>query len=343
MLKLIFIILLFVNIIILFYNILINIPDLKEKLNQESDLVKELVTDKNNLINDIINDTELKADFECCNNIMTEKEIQNIIEYNLDKLNNNIIINNKIKNYKDLGFNFDISDTSINFKNNVRINNNINNLDENLIINNNIGISKDLKVNNLIDSDYLNEQILIYSPQFSIIPWNSEQIPYGWKLCDGKKYMINSNNEIIKIEDETLISSEDEDKIISTPDLRNVFLKGYNSNTMSDLYGGRSEVILTEQNLPKHKHKYERAKLISGWGLDVQDRSMDYDVGYDTIDTDDSNCVPENTNVPCGTPKPFSIMPPYYEINYIIKISNEISEIYRENNPSDNDNNFGLV
>lgn len=343
--KLIFKLIIFINIVIILYNILINIPNLKKKLEEKSDTVKQLVINRN----DIINDYELKSDNTCCADIMNESEIKKNISHLTFISNNHDIILNNVKNNKEIGYNFDITDKNLNFNDNIRINNIINNSDtsNNLIVNNDLNISKNIDINNLLINNSLDSQILRLAPQFSIIPWNSEEIPYGWKLCDGKKYILDSDHTITEITTDP-VDSIPSSSIIETPDLRNKFLKGFTYNNEDELSGGQEEVTLTVKNLPKHTHEYKkssRSTLKSGYDADWLGKDYDEDdIGHEKeltgwYPTDDSNRI---NNIPYIDNPKLSIMPPYYEINFIIKISNKISNHDRIDNPNNITNNFGL-
>lgn len=114
-------------------------------------------------------------------------------------------------------------------------------------------------------------------------------IPAGWNLCDGGTY-----NSIV------------------VPDLRSRFIVGYDSsdpdyNAIGKI-GGAKQVILTEAQMPKHKHTMTFAELPTGNTANP---------GYDGGNNNYSQNASKDTNEK-GNDQPHENRPPYYTLAYII-------------------------
>jgi microcystin-dependent protein len=158
---------------------------------------------------------------------------------------------------------------------------------------------KNVEINNITTTQpLLNEGILFYLPIYSIIMWNSNTIPNGWFLCDGTN---------------------------TTPDLRNRFLLGASStNTIRKLgdMGGAEDVVLSIDTLPSHTHG-SNVGLSHNCFRNEGYASHYAANGFTSVDsiTDASGGNSNNGN----TTDPHNNMPPYFILNYIIKLSNIVS------------------
>jgi len=137
------------------------------------------------------------------------------------------------------------------------------------------------------------------TPIGGIILWSGsvDYIPINWSLCDGTN---------------------------GTPDLRNSFIVGAGTGISPSNYsvgaqGGSSIVTLTDNNLPTHTHSLQFNSIttsISGGGdnritaIQNQPSGAQGDPSY-TVQTG------QNTTTNTG----FSILPPYYALCYIMRIS----------------------
>jgi hypothetical protein len=123
-------------------------------------------------------------------------------------------------------------------------------------------------------------------PQGGIIMWSGAiaDIPLGWTLCDGKP---------------------------GTPDLRDRFVIGSGPGFIGGTYGGSTTNSLGASNLPPHSHGYSKFK----------ENSNDWKGGGNSSPGDGTggNISASTDNGP-GFSAPFSIVPPYYAIAFIMKL-----------------------
>jgi microcystin-dependent protein len=128
-------------------------------------------------------------------------------------------------------------------------------------------------------------------PIGSIVIWSGTvaSIPTGWQLCDGTN---------------------------GTPDLRDRFVVGARQDsggismtTVSGSLtktGGEARHTLTITEMPAHAHSYNRAVSGGEWGGDDGHQSTGH--------------IVENTGL-TGGGQPFNVLPPYYALCFIMKIS----------------------
>ena len=121
-------------------------------------------------------------------------------------------------------------------------------------------------------------------PMGSIILWYGEQntIPKGWVICDGTQ---------------------------STPDLRGRFVVGTSDDFPVGNTGGRSDIKLNPEHLPPHSHEY------SEW----QQQDDDWKSGGESSPNNGTGGNQSARTKEAGSGEGFSILPPYYSLNYIMK------------------------
>lgn len=144
------------------------------------------------------------------------------------------------------------------------------------------GLSKVISlINTKIDSVLTNLESL---PIGSIIMWSGETIPSGWAICDGQN---------------------------GTPDLRGRFVMGADAEHTLGETGGSASHTLSVDELPAHKHATSGISVTedgSGGSL--------FSGGEDSI-APSSNTETGET----GGGTSFNILPPYYALAYIMKLS----------------------
>lgn len=125
---------------------------------------------------------------------------------------------------------------------------------------------------------------IVSVPVGGIILWNSQFLPDNthWAICDGKN---------------------------GTPDLRDRFIVGAGKEYSLGNEGGEKEVKLTVEQLPKHRHGFNRGRATtlspSGSGTDLWAR--------------DSWTSPATTDE-AGGDQAHENRPPYYALYYIMRI-----------------------
>jgi len=148
-------------------------------------------------------------------------------------------------------------------------------------------------------------------PKCSIIAFYADTVPKGWAQCDGKTYKLNSVGVAYEV------AASDTTGII-TPDLRGRMIIGVGqgnsglTNRKRNDAGGFETHTLTEAEMPSHNHNLS-VGLGEEKGKQTEDKvSMFY------------NRWPweprRNLIHHAGGNQPHNNMPPWYAINYIMKL-----------------------
>ena len=132
-------------------------------------------------------------------------------------------------------------------------------------------------------------------PIGSIVMWHSiSPPPTGWRICDGTN---------------------------GTPKLDGLFPMGttdpagMSSNVGAT--GGSVDVILTSEHLPAHFHNFQVAESENSYVVkSVGDTTVTFVSGY----SDKGISVGNYTDPMITSPTPISILPPYYNICFIMKM-----------------------
>jgi len=176
----------------------------------------------------------------------------------------------------------------------------------------------------------------VVPPIGSIMAYLGTTSPDGWIICDG----VAIDNTDSKYNDLVTmgIGSSSANKYIP-PNLTNCFLQ-QTDGTIGDT-GGNSTVTLTVANMPSHTHTITSSQAAhthtqAAHSHTVTDRlgfndkrysggGGDY-VGYGSLSTDSATPIINSTQptitstaANTGGNSSFSIMPPYYTVNYILK------------------------
>jgi microcystin-dependent protein len=164
-------------------------------------------------------------------------------------------------------------------------------------------------------------------PRGSIIMWSnleSQSVPNGWALCDGKTYNYYYD------EDGTRLYEEAEAGTIKTPDLQDRFIVGAGGDYPKGDTGGEKEVTLTESQMPAHDHNIDdpgHEHNISYGILHGPDRSGTWAEGWsphsknynDDKSTENSPTGIERTKS-AGSGHAHENRPPYYALAFIMKL-----------------------
>lgn len=151
-------------------------------------------------------------------------------------------------------------------------------------------------------------------PKYSIIMWsNPSNIPSGWVICDGSEYTVNNVTTV-------------------TPDLRGRFVVCSGTSFARTSSGGAATVSLTTANIPAHNHGTARTGIEShnhSHSINVQkkndgdnpmakarsDRGNKEDK---TVAEAGAHSHPLTSTNNTGSSTPFSKIPPYYALIYIM-------------------------
>ena len=160
-------------------------------------------------------------------------------------------------------------------------------------------------------------------PIGGIIMWSGAvaNIPKGWYLCDGQNVALPPGT-------------------FTTPDLRGKFIVGQNTSFPLLSTGGSSTRTLLEANLPSHAHDKGTLNITASGAhthtVTINTRGYNFSGGGSPTMTNNSpnSTTSANTNSiththpstdfsgitgpGAGTSTPFSILPPYYALAYII-------------------------
>jgi microcystin-dependent protein len=176
----------------------------------------------------------------------------------------------------------------------------------NVLVNGNIQISESF---DLIGSTSL-------LPKGSIVAWNSNSPPSGWIICDGTN---------------------------GTPNLKDRFVLGANSDKKINTTGGISSITLTANNIPEHTHSLSHTGAIKKRLLHAntvgknnmyngESGGSSHEVYCDVYSNSGTRL---GTEVMSGTTainllkpdktavvgsKAYDFIPPYYVLTYIIKL-----------------------
>ncbi len=210
-----------------------------------------------------------------------------------------------------------------------------NNVNINPMIPNKLNINSNVVINGKV-SFTGSSNMMDMMPKGMILAWASSVLPKGWAHCDGQTYYLNDSKEVT-LGKPGIIGSI----YTTTPDLRGRFILGsgevsslentdttkpYANSDGKPLYpgtrGGTHTTTLNSNNLPDHTHYLMSDKM----RLDITDKQVK-DTQY--IRLEGSFDPADNTKALTGpidrlasgiSGTPYSNMPPYYVLTYIMKI-----------------------
>lgn len=178
---------------------------------------------------------------------------------------------------------------------------------------------------------YLIDGVSIVSPSGTIASYLGTTDPSGWLICDGVQRTSTTNQfaTLAPILNTALSITSNSATQVTPPNLTGMFLQGRSSATSgASTTGGNSNVNLSVDNMPSHTHTISgsASTSISGNGFDQNvntwqgggEASGAY-VGYSTTLTA-TTALNNLSATPTGSGTSFSILPPYFSVNYIIKI-----------------------
>jgi microcystin-dependent protein len=198
----------------------------------------------------------------------------------------------------------------------------------------------------------INGVSIIY-PSGTILSYLGTTDPPGWLICDGNSRTATTTNQfasLAAILNTTLGISTNNGNSVVTPNLQSNFLQGRSSTTSGmSTTAGASSVTLTTANMPSHKHTISGSATTSatgsftttisqtggtayGFSQDTNtwkgggDATGGY-VGYEKLlSASTTGVITASTTLnnlsatDAGSGAAFSNLPPYFTVNYIIKI-----------------------
>jgi microcystin-dependent protein len=193
----------------------------------------------------------------------------------------------------------------------------------NLVIDGNIVVDGSI---NFTNKDTVMLEIL---PKYMVIAWANVDIPLGWAICDGKKYILDARNKAI--ED---ITGQ------ATPDLRGRFIlgSGFGAKDMNDEFltertigefGGEEGHALNIEEMPGHNHEFWSTNNNTclrggGGGLCTADeylltKNTGGKLRPNTGKKSDG-ALQDYPDPPIWDTVPHNNMPPYFVLTYIMKL-----------------------
>lgn len=219
-----------------------------------------------------------------------------------------------------------------------------------LSVTKNLNVIQDVSVAGKLNVAGYAENALI--PSGAIIMWSGTEVPVGWRLCDGKNGTPNLMNKfVLGTSFDPLTGNGSHPGNYSERRYTNPGAIIPVESFVSGETGGTQYVQLTTANLPPHHHEANGAgATITAWGGGEHQHSIP--LKDDNNDDDDNSSYPEtgkwdgsnmtgytntggahshpnanfagivgNGSVSSGLKSiPFSIIPPYYTLAYIIKL-----------------------
>lgn len=174
--------------------------------------------------------------------------------------------------------------------------------------------------------------VSIVTPSGTIASYLGTTDPPGWLICDGNSRTATISNEfasLAAILNTTFGISTNNGNNVTPPGLQSYFLTGRSSTTSgASTTGGASSVTLTTDNMPSHTHTISGTAASTTAQTGFSQTSDTWSSGGDpgggyvgneetiTVTTTLSSLSATNT----GNGTSFSILPPYFTVNYIIKI-----------------------
>ena len=181
-------------------------------------------------------------------------------------------------------------------------------IDNTIRFNHPVDFNNPVDFNDNISINYENTLINTLPPG-SIIAWNSDTIPKGWALCDGRIYNLDSNGY-----------AQVESTGVQTPDLRGRFILGagqgslLTNRTLGDTNGAETHTLNVSE-MPSHNHSYSGtdwpASEHGGSRAEQNQSGSPHDWTHFNV---------SKTTGSGGQSHPHNNMPPYYVLTYIMKI-----------------------
>jgi microcystin-dependent protein len=157
------------------------------------------------------------------------------------------------------------------------------------------------------------------TPVGTITSYLGTSDPDGWVICDGQLRTVTDNrfeniygrlNTMLGVTSNTANS-------VTPPDLRSRVIYGASTTTANPTTGGSANVTLAVTNLPAHSHNisYKQSGTTSSNTGAAAVMAGVANSASSLSSTTTSNFSITNT----GSGTAFSVLPPYYTLNYILK------------------------
>ena len=158
---------------------------------------------------------------------------------------------------------------------------------------------------------YVNNQsgVLLGVPVGTVVSWVGNTLPDGWLWCDGAYISEEKFPVLFKLlkDSNYIINAQGQ---VQLPSMRGKFLLGTSSTYKNGTTGGTGSMKLELKHIPSHSHSITFKRGSAGQ-VDTADQISIGNIYGTNQKTYTTNSV--------GSGEIFSIMPPYYALNFIIK------------------------
>ena len=149
------------------------------------------------------------------------------------------------------------------------------------------------------------EEVLLGVPIGTVVAWVGETAPDGWLICNGSTITASTYPKLYN-----LLPKGEIEGVKKLPDLSGKFILGTSSTYKNGKTGGTYSMTLETKHLPPHSHSITFKRGIAGQVNTAEQISIGNINGANQK---------KYTTDRVGSGNAFSIMPPYYVLNFIIK------------------------
>lgn len=155
------------------------------------------------------------------------------------------------------------------------------------------------------------EAITVVTPAGVIAAFAGAVAPTGWLLCDGREYDRQTYPELARVFGNAFR--------FRVPDLRGRTVLGVNAAHKLGELGGEERHALTVDEMPRHSHQIGGASSYWPSGAAIYQTNFSGGSAWTGIAAAGSGSLDRAIAQPEGQSAPFSVLPPYMALNYIIK------------------------
>jgi hypothetical protein len=166
---------------------------------------------------------------------------------------------------------------------------------------------------------YLYNSHSVDTPPGTVTSYLGTTDPDGWVICDGQIRTVTDDRFVNIFErlNTMLGVTSNTSNSITPPDLRSRVIYGASTTSANPTTGGSENVTLTTANMPAHSHNisYKQSGTTSSNTGAAAVMAGIANTAASLSSTTTSNFSITNT----GSGTAFSVLPPYYTLNYILK------------------------
>ncbi len=163
-----------------------------------------------------------------------------------------------------------------------------------------------------VKGDFLSLFTTIAAPTGAVSMWLTENPPSGWLILNGATVSRETYSGLFAVLG-TAYGSGDGSTTFTLPNLQQKFPFGASGSNVAGVTGGRDRVTLGEANMPSHKPV--QASGFTGFTVKVSSGGT----GGLAAGADHETKTADEAFEDVGSDEPFSIIPPYLSVHFIIK------------------------